>query len=304
MEILVVDPLRQIEPKAEPAFRAKGWKSTVTADRWGAFTGALKSVPDVVILHGDGVAGQTVHVCQRFKHNPFTVGIPLVLVEDVVPPTWLLTGLPVDAVAQSPWEPDDLIHQIEMLSPTSTATELMDDLTNFPRRRSVLNEMERRMLTRELFAGGLLTLREADAYRQDYGRTGLDHFVVLLSVILRRNAAGLSPVTIGYLDEGSFLVLGASTTVHEIVASTIRDFETLVPAYYEMDSLFKDPNQQTGAATWIGVQGALCLVEPDRFDNALQVGFVLAETLAAGNEVVRQATTRVSAHDTSQVAAD
>ena len=228
----------------------------------------------------------------------------MVLIEDAVPPTWLLTGSPVDAVAQSPWEPDDLVHQIEMLSPPSTATELMDDPTNFPRRRSVLTELERRMVTRELFAAGILTLREADAYRQDYSRTGLDHFVVLLSVILRRNAAGMSPVTTGDLDEGSFLVLGASTTVHEIVASTIRDGETLVPAYDEMDGPFKDPSQQTGAATWIGVQGALCSVEPDRFDNALQVGFVLAETLAAGNEVVRQVTTRVSAHDTSRVAAD
>ena len=55
---------------AESAFRARGWKSTVTADRWGAFTGALKRVPDMVVLHGDGVTGQTVHLCQRFKHTP------------------------------------------------------------------------------------------------------------------------------------------------------------------------------------------------------------------------------------------
>ena len=53
-----------------------------------------------------------------------------------------------------------------------------------------------------------------------------------------------------------------------------------MPAYYEMDTLFgKAEDPEVGPTTWIGLQGAVCLVEPDRFDNILQIGLVLADTL-------------------------
>ena len=304
MDILVVDPDGAIEPTAKPAFAAKGWQTTVTTNRARAFATTLTTVPDLVVLHGDGVTGETVHLCQRFKENPLTVGIPLVLIEDSVPPTWLLTGLPVDAVTQAPWEPHELIHHIEVLASCSTDTAVLDDLTNFPRRRSIITELQRRMVSREMFAAGILSLREADAYRQDFGRSGLDHFIVLVSVLLRRNGSSGTPISIGYLDEGSFLILGAQSMVHEVISSTIRDFEALVPAYYEMDTIFKDPDADIGPTTWIGVQGGVCLVEPERFDNVLQVGFVLGETIAAGHEVVRQATLKAFAEVDRPVAAD
>jgi hypothetical protein len=301
MDILVVDPQGAIGPAANPAFVQRGWRAAITLDRNGAFASTLKAVPDVIVLHGDGAAGEAAHLCQRFKSNPLTAGIPLVLVEDGVPPAWVLPGMPADAVAQAPWQPPELAHHIELLAPASP-TSILDDLTNFPRRRSIMTEMQRRMVSRELFAAGLLTLREADAYRQDYGRTGLDQFIVLSSVLLRRNATGGTPVSIGYLDEGTFLILGSPATVHEIVAETIRDFESLVPAFYEMDALFGSADESTGPPTWISVQGSLVLVEPGRFDNVLQVGFILAETLTAGNDALRVATTGAIADALAQAA--
>jgi hypothetical protein len=134
----------------------------------------------------------------------------------------------------------------------------------------------------------VLSLREADAYRQDYGRVGFDQFVVLVSVLLRRHSSGSNPVSIGYLEEGTFLVVGSSSTVHEIVAQTTRDFDSLVPAYYEMDTLFgKDQDHEVGPATWIGLQGAVCLAEPDRFDNIMQIGFVLSNAVSVGMDALQ-----------------
>ena len=150
----------------------------------------------------------------------------------------------------------------------------------------------------------MLSLREADAYRQDYGRVGFDQFVVLVSVLLRRHSSGSNPVSIGYLEEGTFLVVGSSSTVHEIVAQTTRDFDSLVPAYYEMDTLFgKDEDHEVGPVTWIGLQGAVCLAEPDRFDNIMQIGFVLSNALNAGMDALRLNTERCLRDTTNGLAA-
>ncbi len=214
MDILVIDPSGVIAPTAEPVFRGRGWRNTVVTDRTRAFEATLDRMPDAVVIYGDGRAGETTHLCQRFKQNPLTRGVPVVLVEDGAPPAWLLAGMPADAFTQAPFEPSELVHHLEVLVPPIIQTGDLDDLTNTPRRRTILDDLNRRLVARELFAGGLLSLREADAYRQDFGRAGIDQFVVLVSVVLRRHAAHGTPVSIGYLADGTFLVLGAPSTVH------------------------------------------------------------------------------------------
>lgn len=305
MNILVVDPNTMIAPKVEPVLRGRNWRSVTTREMARALTSVGKETPDAIVIHGDGAAGEAAHLCQRFKHNVFTSGIPLILVEDVTPPAWLIAGMPADAILQSPWEPDELLHHIEALLPVNTGSGSLDDLTNFPRRRSAIDDVARRLLSRELFGVGVLSLREADAYRQDYGRTGIDQFVVLVSVLLRRHASGANPVSIGYLEEGTFLVVGATSTVHEIVAQTTRDFDALVPACYEMDALFgRDEDHEVGPATWIGLEGAVTLIEPDRYENILQIGYVLAETLGSGLEGIQKATAQPSLASSNGLAAD
>jgi DNA-binding response OmpR family regulator len=305
MNILIVDPENAVAPKAEPLLRQRNWTSLTTRDRGRALPLAAQDTPDVIVIHGDGTAGEAAHLCQRFKSNALTSGIPLILVEDSPPPAWLLAGMPADAVTQAPWDPEELLHHLEALLPVQAGSGSLDDLTNFPRRRSILDDIARRMLAREMFGVGVLSLREADAYRQDYGRTGLDQFVVLVSVLLRRHAAGSSPVSIGYLEEGTFLVVGSQATVHEIVASTSRDFDSLVPAYYEMDTLFGSADDlDIGPSTWIGLHGCVCLVEPERFDNLLQIGVVLADTLTTGHEGLAISTARAEEQAATGMAAD
>jgi GGDEF domain-containing protein len=305
MNILIVDPENAVTPKAEPLLRQRNWTCLSTTDRGKAVALAAQDMPDVIVIHGDGASGEAAHLCQRFKANALTSGIPLILVEDSPPPAWLLAGMPADAVTQAPWEPDELVHHLQALLPVNTGSGTLDDLTNFPRRRSIMDDIARRILARELFGIGVLSLREADAYRQDYGRTGLDQFVVLVSVLLRRHAAGSNPVSIGYLEEGTFLIVGSSSTVHEIVASTTRDFDSLVPAYYEMDTLFGTPDDHDiGPRTWIGLHGCVCLVEPDRFDNFLQIGVVLADTVTAGHEALSISSARADEPMATGMAAD
>ncbi len=305
MNVLVIDPKSAVAAKVAPLLRQRNWTCSSTTDMPHSLDSIGKEMPDAVVIQGDGPRGEAAHLCQRFKQNVLTASVPLILVEETTPPAWLLAGLPADAILQSPWEPEELMHHVESLLPINTGSGTLDDLTNLPRRKSILDDVSRRMLARELFGVGVLNLREADAYRQDYGRNGIDQFVVLVSVLLRRHTVGSNPVSIGYLDEGSFLVVGSSATVHEIVAQTTRDFDALVPAYYEMDTLFgKVDDHDVGPATWIGLQGAVCLVEPSRFDNLLQIGYALSDTLASGIEAL-QSFSRISSTPTTHgLAAD
>jgi DNA-binding response OmpR family regulator len=288
MNALIVDPKNSVEAVLSPALTARQWHVDHARHIYEINDLIMNHPPDLIVVHGDGAGGEAAHVCQRFKQNVLTAGIPIVLVEDSPPPAWMLAGLPADAILQAPWEPEEFFHHVEVLLPGQTITSSLDDLTNFPRRASMIDEMQRRVLARELFGVGVLNLKEADAYRQDFGRSGLDQFVVLVSVLLRRHAAASTPISVGHLDDGNFLVIGPNSAVQEVIAQTTYEFDSLVPAYYEMDTLFgADDSRDVGPSTWIALQGALCLVEPNGFENIWQIGYRLSDTLTAGADAIQ-----------------
>jgi hypothetical protein len=287
MNALIVDPMNTVDAVLAPVLTERKWQVDHAQAVHEINDLIMLHPPDLIVVHGDGTAGDAAHICQRFKQNVLTAGIPIILFEDSPPPAWMLAGIPADAIMQAPWETDEFLHHIEILVPGQSETESLDDLTNFPRRPSVIDEMQRRVLARELFGVGVLNLREADAYRQDFGRSGLDQFVVLVSVLLRRHASAASMLSVGHLDDGNFLVIGPSSSVQEVIAQTTYEFDSLVPAYYEMDTLFgADDTHDVGPATWIALQGAVCLVEPDGFENIWQIGYRLTDTLVAGADAI------------------
>ena len=288
MNALIVDAKNSVEAVLTPALTARKWHVDHARHIYEINDLIMNHPPDLIVVHGDGAAGEAAHICQRFKQNVLTAGIPIILVEDSPPPAWMLAGLPADAILQAPWEPEEFFHHVEVLLPGQTVTTSRDDLTNFPRRASMIDEMQRRVLARELFGVGVLNLKEADAYRQDFGRSGLDQFVVLVSVLLRRHAAASTPISVGHLDDGNFLVIGPNSAVQEVIAQTTYEFDSLVPAYYEMDTLFgTDDSRDVGPSTWIALQGALCLVEPNGFENIWQIGYRLSDTLTAGADAIQ-----------------
>jgi DNA-binding response OmpR family regulator len=287
MNALIVDPVSTVHKILAPALSDRKWRVDHARHVYDINDLIMSHPPDLIVVHGDGPIGEAAHLCQRFKQNVLTSGIPIVLIEDAPPPAWMLTGMPADAILQSPWDADEFFHHVDLLLPGHATTRSLDDLTNFPRRASMIDEMQRRMLARELFGVGVLNLREADAYRQDFGRSGLDQFVVLVSVLLRRHAAASTPISVGHLDNGDFLVIGPNSAVQDVIAQTTYEFDALVPAYYEMDTLFgADDSHHAGPSTWIALQGALCLVEPDGFENIWQIGYKLSDTLVAGSDAI------------------
>ena len=299
MHVLIVDPTDSIAPALGPVLSEQSW-TTASVDHFGPVAARqFIETPDLILVHGDGQCGEAAHTCQWFKQNVLTAGIPILLIEDSPPPAWLLAGMPADGFVQAPWEPSELVHQVAMVAPMPIGTETHNDLTNLPARTMVLDDLARRITARELFGAGILSLRESDAYRQDFGRNGVDQFVVLVSVLLRRHASRSAPVSVGHLDHGTFLILGPMATVHELVAQITYEFDTLVPAYYEMDTLFgAEPGRDAGPATWMTLTGGVCLVEPGSYDNLLQVGTRLAQTLVNGAEAIEAVTAQ------SPVAAD
>jgi PleD family two-component response regulator len=300
MNALIVDPTNTVEAVLSPTLTERGWHVDHARHVYEIYDLVMKNPPDLIVVHGDGAGGEAAHICQRFKQNVLTAGIPIILVEDSPPPAWMIAGLPADAILQAPWETEEFFHHVEVLLPGQSVTSSLDDLTNFPRRASVIDEMQRRVLARELFGVGVLNLREADAYRQDFGRSGLDQFVVLVSVLLRRHAAASTPISVGHLDDGNFLVIGPNSAVQEVIAQTTYEFDALVPAYYEMDTLFgADDSHDVGPSTWIALQGALCLVQPDGFENILQIGYRLSDTLTAGADAIHALSMDALAEGTS-----
>lgn len=291
MNVLVVDPSAVVGSALRAVLDERGWTMSEVrelAQVVGAFVG---NAPDLIVVHADGRPGEAAHTCQWFKQNALAVCVPILLVGETPPSAWQLAGLPVDATLATRWDCDELLHRIELLRFGQQGTGLLDDLTNLPRRRSMVDDLARRMAARELFGAGILTLRDAGASRQDGGRHGVDQLVVLVGVLLRRHATSSSPVSIGLLDDASFLVIGPISTVHDVIAQTTYDFGALAPAYYETDA-FPGAEVDGGVdpSPRVSLHGAVCLVEPDRYDNPLQVGARLADILADGLEAIESVT--------------
>jgi hypothetical protein len=287
MHIFIIDPKYVMARISESAFRAHGWRSTVIQDYAAAISQIMHDVPDAIVVQGDGVSGGTAHLCQRFKNNALTAGIPIVHIEEAIPTPWLVTGVQADAVLQMPWDPDELIQQIEMIVPMNSGSEELDDLTSFPRRRAAMSEITKRLMAQEQFAIGQFALRQIDSYRQDYGRMGVDQFAVVVSSLLRRHDSGFNPASFGYLDDGTFVVIGDSPQVIEIVSNAARDFEVLVPSFYDNSGMFgAETGQADGPSTWVAVHGGVFEVEPGKYDNLLQIGYALSDVLDWGERAL------------------
>jgi hypothetical protein len=287
MHVYVIDPKYVMARISETACRGQGWRTTVIQDYASSLSQIVVDVPDAIVVQGDGITGAAAHLCQRIKSNAFTAGIPIVHIEEAVPTPWLVTGVPADAVLQMPWDPDELIQQIEMIVPMNAGTDEFDDLTSFSRRRKAMSEITRLMMEQENFAIGLLSLRQLDSYRQEYGRMGLDQLVVLAGSLLRRSDIGSDSTTFGYLDEGCFVVVGTSGPVEETISNAVRDFELLIPSFYDTSGMFGDETAQAdGPTTWAGIHGALFSAEPGKFDNLLQIGYALVDLLDRGADML------------------
>ena len=154
MNALIVDPMNTVDAVLAPVLTERKWHVSHAQHVHEINDLIMNHPPDLIIVHGDGPAGDAAHICQRFKQNVLTAGIPIILVEDSPPPAWMLAGIPADAILQAPWETDEFFHQVDILLPAQTSTSTLDDLTNFPRRPSVIAEMQRRVLARELFGVG------------------------------------------------------------------------------------------------------------------------------------------------------
>jgi len=146
MNALIVDPMNTVEAVLSPVLTARGWKVEHARHVHEIFDLIIKHPPDLIVVHGDGAGGEAAHICQRFKQNVLTAGIPIILVEDSPPPAWMIAGLPADAILQAPWESEEFFHHVEVLLPGQSVTSSLDDLTNFPRRASVIDEMHRRVM--------------------------------------------------------------------------------------------------------------------------------------------------------------
>jgi hypothetical protein len=146
-----------------------------------------------------------------------------------------------------------------------------------------MSEISRRLDSREEFAIAHVSLRQIDAYRQDYGRMGVDQFAVVVSSLLRRHDAGFAPASFGYLDDGSFIVIGDEPQVTEIMANSARDFEVLAPAFYDNTGMFgAETTQADGPSTWVGVHGGLIRAKAGGYDNLLQIGYALSDVVEWG----------------------
>jgi hypothetical protein len=288
MHVYIIDPKYVMARISETACRGQGWRTTVIQDYASALSQIVLDVPDAIVVQGDGVTGAAAHLCQRIKNNAFTAGIPIVHIEEALPAPWLVTGVPADAVLQMPWDPDELIQQIEMIVPMTAGTDGVDDLTGFPRRRAAMGDFNRFLMEQKQFAVGHVTLRQFDSYRQEYGRMGMDQLVVLAAALLRRHEAGPNPIKFGYFDEGGFVVVGSAPAVEEVISIMVRDFEVLIPSFYDNSGMFGEETViADGPSTWVGVQGGQISVEPGKFDNLLQIGYALTDLLDRGADALQ-----------------
>ena len=90
MNALIVDPMTTVNDALAPALSARKWHVDHARHVHEINELIMNHPPDLIVVHGDGAGGEAAHICQRFKQNVLTAGIPIILVEDAPPPAWML----------------------------------------------------------------------------------------------------------------------------------------------------------------------------------------------------------------------
>jgi diguanylate cyclase (GGDEF)-like protein len=226
-------------------------------------------------------------VCAKVKNDLLLRHLPIIMVTGSGDIDDKVGGINAgaDDYIVKPFEPKELLARIRMILRRTERDLEANPLTRLPGNVSILNEFDRRLDTKSLFAACYIDLDKFKTYNDKYGFEHGDEVIRETARILIRATQqyGDPEDFIGHIGGDDFMVVTTLKSVDNICKKIITDFEKTVPSFYnEADRqkgyiLAKDRKGNAQKIPLLSVSIGVVTNEFRKIQHVAQIGEIGAE---------------------------
>ena len=175
-------------------------------------------------------------VCREVKKDLLLRHLPIIMVTGKGDINDKVGGIDAgaDDYVVKPFEPKELLARIRMVLRRTERDLEVNPLTRLPGNVSILNELSRRLESKDIFAVCYIDLDKFKSYNDKYGFEHGDEVIRETARILIRNAQqyGNPDDFIGHIGGDDFVIVTTPVLADNICKKIIVDFENTVPSFY------------------------------------------------------------------------
>lgn len=248
----------------------------------------IKSTPlDLVLLDYNMPKMNGRQVCLQVKKDLLLRHLPIIMVTGKGELDDKVGGINAgaDDYIVKPFEPKELVARIRMILRRTQRDLEANPLTRLPGNVSILNELSKRLSSKQIFAVCYIDLDKFKAYNDTYGfEHGDDVIRETARILIRAVRENANPDDfIGHIGGDDYVVITSSQAAEKICQKIIDEFEKTVPSFYnETDRkngyiLAKDRQDKEQKIPLLSVSIGIVTNEARKIEHVAQIGEIGAE---------------------------
>lgn len=248
---------------------------------------ALINIPSLIIINEDNVDRDIEELCTTIRKNEDNSITPIIVISSNSDKEHRLNVLrkAVEYYIRKPVDQDYLYYTIKNLMRLMYTNRRVSPLTGLPGNVQIQAELKKRLFNKEDFGVLYLDLDNFKAYNDVYGFIKGDEIIKFTARTIVKNVHALknNDCFVGHIGGDDFVAIISKTNYDEICQNIINEFDSEILNYFTEEDRkrgYIEVANRRGiledfplTAISIGVVD----VEPDRFDNILEIGEVGAQ---------------------------
>jgi DNA-binding response OmpR family regulator len=236
IKILVVDDDPDIRDVLKLTLSEENYEVLEAGDGEKALKMIETKLPNLVLLDYNIPKMDGGEVCRRVKKDILMRHLPIIMVTGKGDINDKVVGIDAgaDDYIVKPFEPKELLARIRMILRRTERDLEANPLTRLPGNVSILNELDRRLNSKEIFAVCYADLDKFKAYNDKYGFEHGDAVIreTARILILAVQETGTPEDFIGHIGGDDFVVVTTPNIVDPLCEKIIADFEKTSPNFY------------------------------------------------------------------------
>ena len=227
---------RPLPPLVSAWVAGKGFPSVAVGDPAQIEAMALRTLPALVLVDGDGAAAAGRALCERLKADPYTAIVPVAFLADHHSAGSVHEAFRAgaDEVLTPIFEPEEQRSRLDVLLTRTERNVSVHPSTRLPGTNEIEREIKRYMDAGGLFAVCYADLDHFKEYNDRYSYYDGDRVILLLSRILHDVVKGLcgSGGFVGHIGGDDFILVLPLADAAPCCGEIISVFDILIPFQY------------------------------------------------------------------------
>lgn len=240
--IVIIDDTKEVYQLATRLFQKEPeYEFILSSSKEEEIHQALETIPNLIIIHGDGIKKQILKVCEYIRKNPDNAITPMIVTASNKEVDFRVEVLKrvVEYYIPKPLHERYFYYTIRNLSRLIEANRCISNLTGLPGNVQIEIELKRRVAARKLYAVLYVDLDNFKAYNDKYGFMNGDEVIKFTGNVMREamQKFGTKGDFLGHIGGDDFIAIVAYENAKKVAKEIIRKFDEEIGEFYSEEDV-------------------------------------------------------------------